>query len=329
MPEERTTERARLGGVSMIARNSGFTDQGKPVKPDQVSRALGARVTLEEAKNMGGPSMAAAEDAQRKFDEGMILYRKYRKADNAQARDLFLEAAKDPAFAARAYAQVAATYRQDWNFGWSTENPAALEQWAIDKANDSVNADTSKPYGHVQLAYLHLYKGEYDLAKYEAELADQLGGAIPGYSEGKAVLGQVLTYKGDPQTAVTLMEDALALVGPEPPAYYLRQLGQAYYVLGQVERYQKENESMAMEYYGKAKAELERALNHRQARLTLAAVYIESGDYLKAKALFTLDPDMRHHITIVNRKQAPYKEAWIKYLYIGALRSAGSQGGSP
>ena len=37
MPEELTTERARLAGVSIIARNSGFTDKGKPVKPDQVS----------------------------------------------------------------------------------------------------------------------------------------------------------------------------------------------------------------------------------------------------------------------------------------------------
>jgi adenylate cyclase len=37
MPEELTTELARLTGVSIIARNSGFTDKGKPVKPDLVS----------------------------------------------------------------------------------------------------------------------------------------------------------------------------------------------------------------------------------------------------------------------------------------------------
>jgi TolB-like protein len=53
MPEELTTELAGLAGVSIIARNSGFTDKGKPVKPDQVSGALGARVTPEETECMG------------------------------------------------------------------------------------------------------------------------------------------------------------------------------------------------------------------------------------------------------------------------------------
>jgi TolB-like protein len=36
MPEKLIAELARLAGFLIIARNSGFTDQGKAVKPDQV-----------------------------------------------------------------------------------------------------------------------------------------------------------------------------------------------------------------------------------------------------------------------------------------------------
>jgi adenylate cyclase len=41
MTEDFITELSRLAGVSNIARNFGFADQGEPVKPGQVSRALG------------------------------------------------------------------------------------------------------------------------------------------------------------------------------------------------------------------------------------------------------------------------------------------------
>ena len=161
--------------------------------------------------------------AAEKFDDGMKLYRNSNKDDNAKARALFEEVreATEPTpnatepnkrLAARAYAGLAATYRQDWNFGWTTNDPAelrAIEQRAFEKAKKSVEVDPSSPYGHVQLAYLHLYQMDHDEAEKEAREAVRLGGV--SFPEGYAVLAQVLTYGGEPQIAVALMEKALEL----------------------------------------------------------------------------------------------------------------------
>jgi thioredoxin-like negative regulator of GroEL len=111
------------------------------------------------------------------------------------------------------------------------------------------------------------------------------------------------------------------------PVYFLRQLGQAYYVAGQVERYQKGDAQKAQEYYQKAEYHLERAMvvnpNHRATRLTLAAVYMETRKEEEAGALFALDRTMVPHVDLSQRRQqAPYKDLWIRDLYISALRRA-------
>ena len=279
--------------------------------------------------------------AEGKFDEGMKCYGNNNKDDNANARKLFEEVLNevlntkelDQRLAARAYAGLAATYRQDWYFGWTTDDPAKLrdiEQLAFESAKKSVEADPSSPYGHLQLAYLHLYKREHDQAEKEALWAVQLGKGInpEGYPDGDAVLAQVLTYGGRPQEAAELMEKALK---PEKeaqqkvPPYYHRHLGMAYYVMGQVEKYQKRNAQQAKKYYEKAKDSLEIVRNHRTARLTLAAVYMETYQEQAARDLFAESADMHRHITVSqHRQRAPYKDEALRDRYIDALRRAGS-----
>jgi adenylate cyclase len=387
MTEDLITDLAKLSGLFVIARNSVFTYKGKAVRPEQVSRELGVRYTLEgsvrkandrvritaqlidaatgyhlwaerydrelqdifavqeeiarritralavrltveEKANMARQYTNSAE-AWEYFMRGAELYRRSTKQDNAQARALFEKAISlDPQFA-RAYANLAATYRQDWNYEWTTDDPAKLrdiEQGAFELAQRSVALDPSLPYGHIQLAYIYVYRLKHDDAIREAEQAIRLGG--DSFADGYAVLAQVLTYGGNPQGAVPLMEKALAL-DPQAPVYYLRQLGQAYYVWGQVENYQKGDAQQAMEYYRKAEEYLTRAMevnrNHRQTRLSLAPVYMETGQEPRARALFAEFPDMRRHITIGQRRQqAPYKDQWIRERYIDALRRAGS-----
>jgi tetratricopeptide (TPR) repeat protein len=303
--------------------------------------------------------------AEEKLKQGMQYYRNYTKGDNEKARALFREVLKatepnpeatepNRQLAARACAYLAATYRQDWNFEWTADDPDKLsdierqallrgkEQVAIDLAQHSVVLDPSSLDGHVQLAYLYLYKMDHDQAEKEAWEVTRLGGH--GFADGYAVLAQVLTYGGKPEIAVPLMKHALDLVAPEKPVNYLRQLGQAYYVMGQVQKYQKGDYLKAQEYYEKAKEPLIEASNrnHRQARLTLAAVYTESNirsDIVQAQGLFAEDEDMRRHITIGQyRQQAPYKdqaqamytgEPSMKQRYIDALRRAESFGGTP
>jgi adenylate cyclase len=290
----------------------------------RITRALAMRLTPEEEQQMG-QKYTNSPQAWDAFMQGTALYRNYSQEDNAQARELFEEAIRlDPQFA-RAYANLAATYRQEWNYEWTADLPAA-EQRAFELAQRSVALDPSLPHGHVQLAYLYVYRLQHDDAIREAEQATQLGGA--NYADGYAVLAQVLTYGGEPQRAVPLMEKALSL-DPRAPVYYLRQLGQAYYVMGQVEKYQKGDAQQAMAYYQKAEEYTKRARemnpNHRASRLQLVAVYMESGREPEARAMFTEFPAMRRHITTSQRRmQGPYKDPAMRDRYIDALRRAGS-----
>ena len=88
---------------------------------------------------MGGPSMSGSRD---KLDAGNGVLSDSTKEDNARARALFGEVLKaqgldslakplasqakppDPQLAARACAELAATYRQDWNFEWTADDPS-------------------------------------------------------------------------------------------------------------------------------------------------------------------------------------------------------------
>jgi adenylate cyclase len=292
----------------------------------KIAAALKVRLTPEEMKHMERPYTNNAE-AWDLFMRGTEFYRHYSKEANAQARELFERAITlDPQFA-RAYANLAATHRQDWTFVW-TEDLPAIEQRAFELAQRSVALDPSLPYGHVQLAYIYVYRWQHDDAIREAREAIQLGG--PNFADGYAVLAQVLSYAGQPQEAISLMENAISR-NPKVPAFYRYHLGQAYYVMGQ---YQKGDAQKATECYMQAETHLKEAMNmnraYRPPRSYLVAVYMETGREPEARAMFDEFPDMRPLIDLNQQRQvAPYKDQWIRNRYIDALRRAGSSGGTP
>jgi adenylate cyclase len=258
------------------------------------------------------------------FMRGAELYRQYTREANAQARELFEKAiGLDPQFA-RAYANLAATHRQDWTYEWTTDLPAA-EQRAFNLAQQSVALDPSLPYGHQQLAYLYVYSVRHEQAIAEAREAVRLGG--PSYADGHAALAQMLIYAGQPQEAIELMEKAMSL--DPKPVYYRYHLGQAHYVMGQLQKYEMKQDQQAMESYKKAEDYLKQAIemnrNHRPSRSHLVAVYMESGRDAEARAIWAEFPDMRRLIDVDKRRQfAPYKNPQLKNLFVAALRKAGS-----
>jgi tetratricopeptide (TPR) repeat protein len=182
------------------------------------------------------------------------------------------------------------------------------------------------PYGHVQLAYLYVYRLQHHDAIREAEEAVHLGGA--NYADGRAVLAQVLIYAGQPERAIPLMEEALNL-DRKAQVYYFNHLGHAYYVMGQYEKYRRGDGPKAMAHYQKAEEYLTRALtmnpNHRASRTHLVAVYMESGRETEARAIFAQSPDMLRLINISQRRmQGPHIDLEMQRRYITALRTAGS-----
>ena len=198
------------------------------------------------------------------FMRGAELYRKSTQEDNAQARALFEKAIKlDPKFA-RAYASLAATYRQERG-----QDLQASEQRAFDLAQQSVALDPSLPQGHHQLAYLYLYRNDHDNAIKEAREAIRLD---PNDADGYAALAVILAYANQPQEAIRLMEEEAIPRNPIVPAYYFYHLGMAYYV---------------MQQYDKAEDNLLKALRtndkYRPARGYLVAVYSETHRKAEAK----------------------------------------------
>jgi adenylate cyclase len=307
-------------------------EEPEPAEPKGLSRrtvfavTAGAAAGLVMGHDPVQPARAAAEELWRR---GAERYRQYTKADNAQARAYFLEAiALDPRWG-RPYANLAATYRQDWNFEWTTQDPQGLvdiEARAYDAAERAIALDPEEPYGYVQLAYILVYRNAHAEAIKAGHTAIRLGGT--DYADGYAVLAQAYTYNGEPEKAVPLMEKALAL-DTRTPVSYLRQLGQAYYAWGLIAQYQQHDVIRSRGLYQEARAILERAVlqqsSHRQARLSLAPVYVQLGQLEQAQALFAQWPDMARHITMSQRRaHAPYAQEWMRQRYIGALRQAGT-----
>ena len=84
----------------------------------RITRAMAVRLTIEEEKNMGRP-YTSSEKAWEYFMRGTELARRFTPKDNANARELFEKAIDlDPEFA-RAYANSAATHRQDFYGTWT------------------------------------------------------------------------------------------------------------------------------------------------------------------------------------------------------------------
>lgn len=274
----------------------------------RITTALAMHLTPEEKKHMEQKDTDNVE-AWELFMRGRELARQYTKEKNAQARELFEQAIRlDPQFT-RAYANLSATHRFDWNYGWS-ENPQASEQQAFALAQESVMRNRLVPYGHQQLAYLYVYRGEHAQAVAEAQEAVKLGG--PSYTDGAAALAQMLIYAGQPEQAIPLMEAALRL-DPKAPAYYFYHLGQAYYVMRQ---------------YEQAEHNLQEALRmspkFRPARNYLVAVYSEVGRDKEARAEMATLLSMGRPQGVQNvRRVAPYKDATIRDRLLAAWESAG------
>jgi adenylate cyclase len=231
----------------------------------RITQELALRLTPEEKEHMGLKYTNSVE-AWDYFSRGRELYRKSTRKDITQARELFEKAISlDPKFA-MAYASLAATYRQE---RWS-QDLRPSEQRAFALAQQSVAIDPSLPHGHYQLAYLNLYRRNYDQAIAEIEKAHSLD---PNDPDGIAAKAVILAYVGKPDEAIPLMDDAIQRTRTNTPAYYFYHRGLAYYMLKQ---------------YKEAKADLQQALissnqQYRPARGYLVAVLSETDDKPGAK----------------------------------------------
>jgi adenylate cyclase len=246
----------------------------------RITRALAAKLTKEEEEYMGRP-YTSSEVAWEYFMRGAELYRRFTPKDNAHARELFEKAIDlDPGFA-RAYANLAATHRQDSNGRWSQDPKSSEElayrmaQKAVELARKELEPKPSLPYALEQIGWVLLYRENYQDAKQAAEEAVQQN---HNYADGYALWAHVLIYSGQPEEALRKSQEAIAR-NPKYPFFYDYHRGQAYYVWGVLISAQDTNASR--QRFEEAEKHLREALrkndNFRPARSYLVAVLSELG----------------------------------------------------
>jgi TolB-like protein/class 3 adenylate cyclase/Tfp pilus assembly protein PilF len=246
----------------------------------RITRALAVRLTMKEERHMGRP-YTSSQVAWAYFMRGAELYRRFTPKDNAHARELFEKAIDlDPEFA-RAYANLAATHRQDWALSWTQDRETSEElayrmaQKAVELARRELDPQPSLPYALEQWGFVLLYRGRHQEASDAAEEAVHRN---PNYADGYALGAHVLIYRGKPEEALRKTQEAIDH-NPKYPFFYDYHRGQAYYVWGFLTAGTDANTSR--QYYQQAEIHLREALgknkNFRSARTYLVAVLSELG----------------------------------------------------
>jgi TolB-like protein/class 3 adenylate cyclase len=287
----------------------------------RITKELALRLTPEETEHMGQPYTNNVK-AWEYFMQGAELYRRFTKEANAGARMLFLKAIAEDNNFARAFANLAGTYRQDWTFGW-TEDLTDAENQARNNANEAVRfaeaepePKPSLPYALQQRAYVHMYALKHTEAIQDARRAVERD---RNYADGYSAWALALIYSVDQNKtvvpdAIDKMEIAMRLNPKYPPTYPFH-LGQAYYVKGD---YQK-----AEEYLLEARGSNP---NFRPARAYLVAVYIAQNRTAEARQEMTILQNMGRDKTLFTdpRRVAPYQDQAISKGLLDAWQQAGA-----
>ncbi len=229
------------------------------------------------------------------------------KETTAQAREMFERAVElDPSFAG-AYAILSHTHFRDWRNQWS-EDTQALER-AFEAAKKAVALDDSLPLARTYLAWVYVYRKQYEEAIAEGKRAISLD---PNFAEGYARLGQILIFAGRPQEGIDLVKKAMRL-GHHYAFTYLFYLAHGYY---------------AMEKYEDAIAALKRCITRNPgmmgSNLMLAVIHGELGrkEEVQSEVAETLRISPRASME-GQRERMPFKDQEVLERYLEGLRQAG------
>ncbi len=241
------------------------------------------------------------------FVRGRDEYTRRVRAANTQARELFKRAiALDPEYA-EAYAFLGRTYLMEVVNQWSTD-PATLDQ-VFTYGRKAVALDECQPTAHETLAYAWLGKRRHDEAIAEARTAINYD---PNFADAYVSLGEILSFAGQPEEAVPLIEHAMRL-NPRYTPNYLWALGHAHKLLGDYEK------AIAL-----FKRVLARNPDHLVAHLTLAVTYVEAGQREAARRegqeVLRISPSYSLELA---HTRTPYKDGAMVERQVECLRAAG------
>jgi adenylate cyclase len=273
----------------------------------RITQALQVKITEGEQARIYGKGTDNL-DAYLKWLQGQDLLIRGGKEGNALARRMFEDAIRSDPNWAQPYVLLGWTYLMESLSGWSSSPESAFDE-AINLGRKSLALDDSLPGPHGLMSQVYLYQRQHDKAIAEAQKAVALG---PSLAFAFIWLGSALMYAGRSYEAINFLQKAIHL-NPFPPAYWLRELGEAYRMTNR---------------YEEAIAEFKRAVqadaHYLNSLVSLACTYSLMGRAKDAKAaaaeVLGKDP---HFSTQDYAKTLPYKEQIDLNCVIGALHNAG------
>jgi adenylate cyclase len=281
---------------------------------DELIRHISASALTSDIGSLNIAERARARSTKNLTAYGYLMqgwnhWYKETREDNRIARELFEKSAEiDPAFA-RAYAGIAWTYANEYDWNWTDDHEHAREQ-AYAYAQKALDLDPYDYKSYWALGWAQLYNWEHDAAIKSYERALQLN---PNDAELLAEMSNLLIYIGNPDQAIEQLVLAMRL-NPYHPQWYEEYLGWGYEEAGRPEDAIRTLEPIREP--------------EEWVRRTLAAAYAAVGRQDDARqqieAIVESDPSfsLAEHEAFV-RENYPYRtEAQIER-WIEAFRLAG------
>ena len=243
--------------------------------------------------------------------QGLPLFRRFTREDNARARALFEKAVElDPGYAT-GWVWLAWTHWAEARFLW-TEQPGEAARRAAELTDKALGLDDSHSEARALLGAIHLMRRDYDEAVSEGEKAVALD---PNGADVTALLAMTLNWSGRAEEAGALIDKAMRL-SPLYSAWYLAVQAHAYRLMG---RYRE-----AVASY---RGSIERNPHHIGPRIGLAACYAEMGQDEDARAQGAEVLRINPKFTLAKYAESlTYRDPAQSEKTLQALRSAGLPG---
>ncbi|MBL3588971.1 MAG: tetratricopeptide repeat protein [gamma proteobacterium endosymbiont of Lamellibrachia anaximandri] len=231
---------------------------------DQVATALVAALSVELApseRDIFSRDPSASVQAYDLFLRGLEEYGHRTPGSNRSARGYFEQAiALDPNFT-RATAGLALVHSRDAIDGW-TATPTHSLSLAAKFADTAADINPTVPQVHFVTGQVALFRGQHAKA---IEATQRAIDYSPNYADAYALLAWIMSYAGQPNEALAVLESAIRL-NPVIPASYSEILGEILFLQGN---------------YSNAIASFERALqinpSHMRARMWLIVTLAQLG----------------------------------------------------
>jgi adenylate cyclase len=272
-----------------------------------ITKALQIKLTEGEQARIFGKGTQNL-DAYLKWLQGMDLLIRGHKEDNALARRMIEDAIRSDPDWAQPYFLLGWTYLMESLSGSSSSFESSFEE-AINLGRKSLTMDSSLPGPHGLMSQIYLYKRRHDQAIAEAQKAVALA---PSLAFAYEWLGSALMFAGRPHEAVRFLEKAIRL-NPFPPAYWIRNLGEAHRMTKQ---------------YKEAITEFKRAIQanprYLECHVSMACTYSLMGRKDDAEAAASEVLEIAPEFSVQEyAKSLPYKERDDLNCVVEALRNAG------